>query len=189
MARINRTGKAWRRAAVADSRESVARRMPKTPSDYYQRSLEACRRAWTTGRNIGALDEAARLSEQAGAGIAPYWLVQALIDILMKRDGRSFSKMRGRFHRDMIDYARAEFFEEARDHGYTHEAAAALASRYFAGTPARGSAEAMRKSHQKVRRHASREPGRYFIGEQADRLVTTLLPRTPPELISVRREK
>jgi hypothetical protein len=138
--------------------------------------LDACRAAWESAQNPGAVFEALRLCEQGQAAL-PRWLYRALETMLITglrgdRDpkGRRLEQLWRRHGQDVIDYVRYDIIADARAPApdgrprMSWPRATAYACERLHGTEASGHPETLRASYKKVRRLLRTTPQRYFFG-------------------------
>jgi hypothetical protein len=155
MRQDGRPGRAWRRAdrQASTTDRQVSAIVAKAHFSPLERELTLLQRVFTQAGRVDALADALELCERERL-LPPAWLTRAIADVLRQREVRE---------QDLIDLARMDAVENARDHGLTWERAYRFAEELLAPTAARGSAAAMKKSRQVVLARRQREPGRYLI--------------------------
>jgi hypothetical protein len=121
--------------------------LPENIRASYDRKLAACEAGWRETGDPLAVSEAAILVHLYRQPL-PRWLAEAVAMLADDRRGRAHAK---RALEAAADSMRYQAVCDAKA-GRTWEAAYGQAADVLAGTPARGSADAMKRSYQKVKR-------------------------------------
>lgn len=155
--------KAWRRKNHEPLIPTFPAEFPSNFEEFLTQELGYLEKAFVAG-NKGALLDAVVLCLKHRM-VFPEWLGLGVIDAIKENlvatpPGRKWLK---RFRQDMIDYERADWVEDSREHGLQWEEACTMAAEALQGTVAAGSEDAIKKSYQRFKRNYARDPSRYRL--------------------------
>jgi hypothetical protein len=124
----------------------------------YDRKLAACEAGWRETGDPASVGEAAILVYSHRQPL-PRWLAEAVAMLAINRRGKAHAKRADEAAADSSRYRTVRDVKAGR----TWEAAYGRAAEALAGTYAEGSADAMKRSYQKVKRDLREgRSGRYF---------------------------